>query len=345
MYRALAYLALSTGTDVDNGTALVHLLRVAPVEVILDESAPLGFRVFEDERELDEATLQSNEVTAIVSSVAAHAQVRAAMVEAQRRVAAKGPVVMAGRDIGTVVLPNAQVKIYLTASVAARVARRRSSSRPRASTSTSHRLAEEIEERDRLDRSRAVSPLAPAPDAHVIDSSEIDARRVVDEICAIVARAANRRMPDELRVLRFCQGLRAPLRPRGLARARLRHRERTGARAADRRLQSHLVPRPARNGLSLPASPQLYGEEGALRYSGARPDDSRRWAPTPSTATAARRPRSSARWRSCRRAARSGSSPRVRATATATVEPQTGVALLASLAKRTGRSGVYPRHG
>ncbi len=189
MYRALAHLALSTGTDVDNGTALAHLLRVAPVEVVLDESAPLGFRVFENERELDEATLQSNEVTAIVSTVSAHAQVRAAMVEEQRRVAAKGPVVMAGRDIGTVVLPNAQVKIYLTASVAARIARRRKQFEAAGIDVNVHRLAEEIEERDRLDRSRAVSPLSPAPDAHVIDSSEIDARRVVDEICAIAARA------------------------------------------------------------------------------------------------------------------------------------------------------------
>ncbi len=89
MYRALAHLALSTGTDVDNATALAHLLRIAPIEVILDQSAPLGFRVFENERELDETTLQSNEVTAIVSTVSAHPQVRAAMVEEQRRVAQK----------------------------------------------------------------------------------------------------------------------------------------------------------------------------------------------------------------------------------------------------------------
>jgi CMP/dCMP kinase len=189
MYRALAHLALSTGTDVDNGTALAHLLRVAPVEVILDESAPLGFRIFENERELDEVSLQSNEVTAIVSTVSAHAAVRAAMVEEQRRVAAKGPVVMAGRDIGTVVLPNAPVKIYLTASVAARIARRRKQLEEAGVDVNVHHLAEEIEERDRLDRSRAISPLVPAPDAHVIDSSEIDARNVVDRICALVARA------------------------------------------------------------------------------------------------------------------------------------------------------------
>jgi len=192
MYRALAHLALGTGTDVDNGTALAHLLRVAPVEVTLDQTAPLGFRIFENECELDEATLSSNEVTAIVSAVAAHPAVRAEMVEAQRRVAAKGPVVMAGRDIGTVVLPNAPVKIFLTASLQARIARRRAQLQAAGINVNVHRLAEELEERDRLDRSRAVSPLLPAADAHVIDSSDIDARRVVDEICAIVARASEK---------------------------------------------------------------------------------------------------------------------------------------------------------
>lgn len=190
MYRALANLALSTGTDVDNGAALAHLLRVAPVEVVLDEAAPLGFRIFENERELDESALQSSEVTAIVSVVSAHAAVREAMVEAQRRIAAKGPVVMAGRDIGTVVLPAAQVKIFLTASLPARIARRRAQLQAAGADVDVHRLGEELEERDRLDRSRAVSPLAPAADAHVIDSSEIDAAHVVDRICAIVAAIA-----------------------------------------------------------------------------------------------------------------------------------------------------------
>jgi CMP/dCMP kinase len=187
MYRALASLALRTGTDVDNGAALARLMRVEPIEVELDESAQLGFRIMAAGRELDEATLSSNEVTAIVSVVAAQREVRTAMVHAQRNIAEKGPVVMAGRDIGTVVLPNAPVKIYLTASVPARIARRRMQLGRAGVDVDAHRLAEEIEERDRLDRTRAISPLAPAPDAHVIDSSDIDANRVVDEICAIVS--------------------------------------------------------------------------------------------------------------------------------------------------------------
>jgi CMP/dCMP kinase len=190
MYRALASLALRTGTDVDNGSALARLMTIAPIEVELDESAQLGFRIVAGGRELDEAALLGNDVTAIVSAVAAHRQVRSAMVIEQRRIAAKGPVVMAGRDIGTVVLPNARVKIYLTASVSARIARRRRQLEAAGVDVDVHRLAEEIEERDRLDQTRPVSPLAPAPDAHVIDSSEIDAEGVVDEICAIVGMSA-----------------------------------------------------------------------------------------------------------------------------------------------------------
>lgn len=186
MYRALASLALRTGTDVDNGAALSRLMTIAPIEVELDESAQLGFRIVAGGRELGEAALLGNDVTAIVSAVSAHAEVRAAMVAAQRTIAEKGPVVMAGRDIGSVVLPNAPVKIYLTASVPARIERRRMQLQQAGVDVDAHRLAEEIEERDRLDQTRAVSPLAPAPDAHIIDSSEIDADRVVDEICAIV---------------------------------------------------------------------------------------------------------------------------------------------------------------
>jgi cytidylate kinase len=187
MYRALASFALRTGTDVDNGAALARLMQIAPIEVELDESAELGFRISIGGRELDEAALLNHDVTAIVSAVSAHAEVRSEMVSAQRRIAQKGSVVMAGRDIGTVVLPDAPVKIYLTASPDARIARRRLQLEASGVDVDAHRLAQEIEERDRLDKTRAVSPLAPASDAHVIDSSDVNAEGVVDQICAIAS--------------------------------------------------------------------------------------------------------------------------------------------------------------
>lgn len=196
MYRALAWLASRTGTDVDNGAALARLMTIAPIEIELDEAAALGFRVVAGGDELDEAALSGNEVTAIVSAVSAHPAVRAEMVRAQRAIAERGPVVMAGRDIGTVVLPNSPVKIYLTASVPARIARRRIQLEEAGVGVDVHRLAQEIQERDRLDRTRAVSPLAPAPDAHIIDSSEIGAEQVVNEICALAAASFDRAGPQ-----------------------------------------------------------------------------------------------------------------------------------------------------
>lgn len=170
MYRALAYLALQKDVDPADGGALARLVQEAVALHASDE------------------TLQSEAVTAIVSTVAAHPEVRTAMVEAQCRAAKGRSVVMAGRDIGTVVLPNAAVKIYLTASVDARVERRQAQLKHAGISVGSKRLREEIEARDNLDKTRAVSPLEPAADAHRIDSSHISIERVVDEICAIVKR-------------------------------------------------------------------------------------------------------------------------------------------------------------
>ena len=189
MYRTLAHLALEARIDADNEPALVRRWESAAVKVVLDGSAPLGFRIVAAGDELDEATLQSNAVTAIVSTIAAHPQVREAMVRSQRETATQGAVVMAGRDIGTVVLPYARVKIFLTASVQARVERRRAQLQAAGVDISSHQLAQEIEERDRLDRERAASPLVPAPDAHAIDSSAMGVEEVVAEIAAIVERS------------------------------------------------------------------------------------------------------------------------------------------------------------
>lgn len=175
MYRALAYEALRSGVDPGNGPALARLVNAAVTETF------------------PERTLQSETVTAIVSTVAAHPEVREAMVEAQRRVAEGRPVVMAGRDIGTVVLPHAAVKIYLTASVDARVERRRAQLEKAGTEIDARRLRDEIEARDRSDSTRAVSPLEPARDAHRIDSSALAVTGVVDAILDIVRRTQEAR--------------------------------------------------------------------------------------------------------------------------------------------------------
>lgn len=186
MYRALAFSALHSRTEVDNENALVRLLDQHRVRVSLDREAPLGFRIYAGDRELQQDDLESPEVTSVVSTIAAHPHVREAMVAQQRQIAAEGPVVMAGRDIGTVVLPDAPYKIFLTASVAARVARRHAQLAGAGIDVSEADLATEIEERDRLDESRHVSPLKKADGALVIDSSDLSASDVVDRICAAV---------------------------------------------------------------------------------------------------------------------------------------------------------------
>jgi cytidylate kinase len=187
MYRALSYLAVRTRTDADNAAALVRLAQAHPLGVVKTAGGAFAIRLGDEQ--LDDEQLQSNEVTAIVSTVAAHANVRALMVEAQRNAADAVDVVMAGRDIGTVVLPAAPVKIFLTASVEARVARRRAQLERAGVPGDVHQLSAEIEERDRLDRERAVSPLIAARDAHPIDSSDLSVEEVVERICSAAAAA------------------------------------------------------------------------------------------------------------------------------------------------------------
>lgn len=189
MYRALAYTALHTQTDLDNENALVRLCEQHRIHVELDREAQLGFRIFAGAKELTGAQLESPEVTAVVSTIAAHPRVREAMVLEQRRIAQGGPVVMAGRDIGTVVLPGAPFKIFLTASVQARVTRRRAQLETAGVDVSVHELTTEIEERDRLDENRKTSPLRKAADAHVIDSSDLSVEEVVERICRIVGAA------------------------------------------------------------------------------------------------------------------------------------------------------------
>jgi cytidylate kinase len=186
MYRALAYIALRTQTDLDNENALVRLSEQHRIQVELDRSAQLGFRIFAGTHELTQAELESPEVTAVVSTIAAHPRVRDAMVHEQRRIAADGSVVMAGRDIGTVVLPDAPYKVFLTASVEARVARRRAQLEQNGVDVSVHELTTEIEERDRLDENRKTSPLRKAPDAKVIDSSDLSVDDVVERICSLM---------------------------------------------------------------------------------------------------------------------------------------------------------------
>jgi cytidylate kinase len=184
MYRAVALAALRASLDPSDEAVVLQLARERPIRVLFDADAKRGFRVFAGAEEMG-AELYGNDVSRVVSTVSAYAGIRELMVERQRAMASEGPVIMAGRDIGTVVLPAAPVKIYLTASVAERVERRLAELASRGTVVDRSALRAEIEERDRLDATRAVSPLRPADDAVVVDSSGASVADVVERIAAI----------------------------------------------------------------------------------------------------------------------------------------------------------------
>jgi cytidylate kinase len=189
MYRAVAYTTEQAGIDAADPDAVLSLARRCPVRVVLDAASPLGFRIFAGDVELGDE-LYGNDVSRIVSAVSAQPAIRGLMVERQRAIAAEGPVIMAGRDIGTVVLPDAPHKIFLTAGVEERVARRLAELARRGTVVDPATLRAEIEERDRLDETRAVAPLRPAADAVIVDSSGMSVAEVVERIARLVGAPA-----------------------------------------------------------------------------------------------------------------------------------------------------------
>jgi len=189
MYRAVAFLALERGVDLDNEPALLGLIAHHTVRLVADEGRSTGYRVEIDGRDTGDR-LFDPQVSAAVSTVAAAPGVRAAMVEQQRAIAAAGAVVMAGRDIGTVVLPDARYKFFLTASVEVRAERRAREFAERGIDVSLDEVRAQIEERDRLDRSRTVAPLRPADDAIVIDSTALPPQEVVSRMLATIEGAS-----------------------------------------------------------------------------------------------------------------------------------------------------------
>ncbi len=189
MYRAVALCALRAGIDPGEEAAVVDAITQRPVRVTLDPSEPDGFRVWSADVPFGNE-LYDNSVSRVVSLVAAHPRVRTAMVERQRSIAAENAVVMAGRDIGTVVLPDAPFKIYLTASVDERARRRSAELSERGASVEREELKAEIERRDLLDSTREASPLRAAADAIEIDSTGQTVEAVVERIAALVRARA-----------------------------------------------------------------------------------------------------------------------------------------------------------
>ena len=182
MYRALTYVALQQKVALDDEQALISLLKNTYIELKSSKQGQLVFVNGEDVTNV----IRSKEVTNAVSLVAKHPLVREEMVARQRALAKNGGVVMDGRDIGTYVLPNAEVKIFLKASVEERAKRRHAENIARGFPSDLETLKKEIARRDQIDSEREVAPLKKAEDAIEIDTTSLSIEEVVDRIMEIV---------------------------------------------------------------------------------------------------------------------------------------------------------------
>ena len=188
MYRAVTWLALRRGVDVEDEAALTALAEAARIE-LGQPSANGGATIRVDDTDVT-AELRSPDVDRNVSFVSRVAGVRRAMVARQRSLAREGRLIMLGRDIGSVVLPDAPVKIYLDASPAER-ARRRHRELAEAGVDRSEAdILAELEQRDEMDRQRHLSPLRPAADALVIDTDDLTLEEVVDRVRAAAGAPA-----------------------------------------------------------------------------------------------------------------------------------------------------------
>ena len=169
MYRAVTYKGLNENIQLDDAVALEKMLRTKTITLKPSEQGQL---VFVDGENVSEA-IRSNEVTSNVSQVAAHANIREILVDMQQQLAVNGGVVMDGRDIGTTVFPNAELKIFVTASPEVRAQRRYQELCDRGMPADYEEILRNVNERDYIDTHRDVSPLRQAPDALVLDNSAL----------------------------------------------------------------------------------------------------------------------------------------------------------------------------
>lgn len=179
MYRAATYLALQYQVDPEDSAAIIALLDQFPISFGRNEKGEQ--LVFVGDVDITHA-IRENQVTNHVSWVSALAPIREKLVDLQRKIAAQGGIVMDGRDIGTVVLPNAELKIFLIASVEERALRRFKENKEKGISTDLERLKEEIALRDHKDSTRAVSPLKAAEDAITFDTTGVSIEGVVEFI-------------------------------------------------------------------------------------------------------------------------------------------------------------------
>ena len=180
MYRTVALACMRAGVSVSDEAAALSVLNRIDMRIEPEQG---GQRIFLDGKDVT-AEIRTPEIGKGASEVAAFRKVRERLVEIQQELARKYPVVMDGRDIGTVVLPDAELKIYLDAGVEERARRRQGELREQGKTEELSEVMEKIRQRDEADKTREHSPLRMAHDAILLDSTGMSAEEVVQAILA-----------------------------------------------------------------------------------------------------------------------------------------------------------------
>ena len=182
LYRAVALAALRSHVNPDDDGSLARLAR--EVNIAIQPPSQNDGRLYDVRLNDEDVTwpLRDPDVGAIVSRIAAHPSVRSALLPLQRRIAANGPVVMVGRDIGTVVVPEAGLKVYLDATPQERARRRHGETRARGGTESYEEVLAETLSRDTADSSRRAAPMRPAGDAIRLNTDDMTIGSVVAEI-------------------------------------------------------------------------------------------------------------------------------------------------------------------
>lgn len=190
MYRAVTYAALERGIPIDNEGMVTNLAEQSQIEVKPPSRADgRSYDVLIDGQDVTWEIRQSN-VDGNVSLVSAYSGVRRALSEKQRRIGLQGNVVMVGRDIGTVILPEADLKFYLDASVEVRARRRYVELKERGVQAEFESTQSSIQERDRIDSTREVAPLRISHDAIVINTDDLDIEQVFEKMLRLVRNEA-----------------------------------------------------------------------------------------------------------------------------------------------------------
>lgn len=187
LYRAVGLWALRAGIDLDDGEAVAALAARLTVRFSRDGAGGDPIRTWIGDHDVSEA-IRTEECGSAASRIAAHGPVRARLLAQQRAFRRPPGLVADGRDMGTVVFPDAGLKIFLTASVEVRAQRRHKQLKQKGIDVSLRRLFADMIERDRRDERRAVSPMRPAEDAVVMDTSERDAAEVLNQVKELALR-------------------------------------------------------------------------------------------------------------------------------------------------------------